>query len=53
KKTDLPVVDIEDLKRKALSLVGKTIEPKLGDEVIAVVEYRTGEILDSVFRVLK
>jgi len=51
KRAKLPLVDIEDLMKKARRLVGREMTADVGDEVIAIIEYRTGEAIDSVFRV--
>ncbi len=50
-KQNLPVVDIETLKQRVEDLTGKP-EPVEMDEskVVAVVEYRDGTLLDTVYR---
>ena len=47
----LPVVDINDLKRSVENLTGVP-EPqeRADDEVVAVVEYRDGTLIDTVYR---
>jgi citrate lyase subunit alpha / citrate CoA-transferase len=53
-KSDLPLVSMEDLHRKALELTdGHMAVPNLADEVVAVIEYRDGTIIDSVKRVIE
>lgn len=50
-KRNLPVVDIEDMKARTEGLTGKP-EPVEMDEskIVAVVEYRDGTLLDTVYR---
>ena len=43
-------MDIEELYKKAISLVGKPKEPLFDDEIVAVIEYRDGTLLDVVRR---
>ncbi|MCA9786834.1 MAG: citrate lyase subunit alpha, partial [Candidatus Cloacimonetes bacterium] len=53
KGSDLPLVTIEDLHRKAMELTGgHQTEARLGEEVVAVIEYRDGTLIDSVRRVI-
>jgi citrate lyase subunit alpha/citrate CoA-transferase len=47
----IKVVDIQDLQKMAEETVGEPPAPSLGDEVIAVIEWRDGTLLDSVYRV--
>ena len=46
--TDLDVVDIETLQEEAARLCGTPKQPNLGDDVIALTEYRDGTTLDVV-----
>lgn len=48
KGSGLPVVDIHDLHRLACDLAGKPEPIELGDEVVGVVEYRDGTIIDVI-----
>jgi len=49
-KAGLPVKDIEKLKSEVEKLTGKPRPPKLDeDRVVAVVEYRDGTIIDSIY----
>ncbi len=47
-KGKMEIVDIEDLYKKATSMVGIPKEPKFTDDIIAIVEYRDGTVLDVV-----
>ncbi|MGC9553900.1 MAG: citrate lyase subunit alpha [Thermoplasmatota archaeon] len=47
----LNLVDINDLYARATRLCGEPRRPVLGDEVVAVVEYRDGTVLDTVHSV--
>ncbi|MFO8132755.1 MAG: citrate lyase subunit alpha [Thermoplasmatota archaeon] len=46
--SDLDIVDIETLQKEAERLCGTPRQPNLGDEVIALTEYRDGTTLDVV-----
>jgi citrate lyase subunit alpha/citrate CoA-transferase len=49
KGSGLPLVSIEDLHRKALDLTdGHMATAKTTDEIVAVIEYRDGTIIDAV-----
>ncbi len=52
KHSGLPLVSIHDLKKLAYELGGDPKPIKLSDEVIAVVEYRDGTIIDVIRRPL-
>ncbi len=45
---NMPIVSIEELYRKAIRLTGEPKKPKLGKDIIAVIEYRDGTVLDTV-----
>jgi len=47
----MDIVEIEELYRKARDMVGAPPQPKLDDEIIAVIEYRDGTVLDVVRKV--
>jgi len=47
----LPVKEIEDLRREACHMTGEPRPVELMDEVIALIEYRDGSIIDAVRRV--
>jgi len=48
KGSDLPLVSIEELHNKAIAATGKPKKPKTKDNVVAVIEWRDGTIIDSV-----
>jgi len=48
KNTNLPVVTIEELKAIAEKMTGTPKSIELSDEVVAVVEYRDGSVIDVV-----
>ena len=50
--SDLPLRSIEDIKKEAEDICGRTApQPELGDDVVAVVEWVDGTVLDSIRRV--
>jgi citrate lyase subunit alpha/citrate CoA-transferase len=51
KKTDLPLVNVEHLKRMADKIVDKWKKPQFEDRIVAVVEYRDGTVIDVVRKV--
>ena len=48
KNSGLPVMDIHDLHKLAVDLSGKPEPIELSDEVVAVIEYRDGSVIDVV-----
>jgi citrate lyase subunit alpha/citrate CoA-transferase len=52
KGSGLPIKTIEELKEEAEKICGKPQKPKLGDEVVAVIKWVDGTVLDSVRRVI-
>ncbi len=48
KNSDLPIISIEELHDKAIGFTGKPEKPKTKDNVVAVIEWRDGTIIDSV-----
>jgi citrate lyase subunit alpha/citrate CoA-transferase len=46
--SDLALVDIQDLHRHSQRLAGEPQPPALGDDIVAVIEYRDGTVLDTV-----
>jgi citrate lyase subunit alpha / citrate CoA-transferase len=48
KETKLPVLDIHELQDIAYKMSGKPEPVQAGDEVVAVIEYRDGSIIDVV-----
>ena len=53
KKSDLPIVTIEELKESVEKITGKPAPPRLKDRIIALIEYRDGTIIDVVREVKK
>jgi citrate lyase subunit alpha/citrate CoA-transferase len=51
KEAKLPLVSIEELKDKAERLAGVPLRSEKEDEVVAVIEYRDGTIIDVVRKV--
>ena len=52
KHSRLPVKTIQQLKMEAEKICGKPDKPKLSDEIVAVVKWVDGTIIDSVRRVI-
>jgi citrate lyase subunit alpha / citrate CoA-transferase len=52
KETNLPVMTIEELKDIAEKMTGKPKEVELSKDIVAVVEYRDGAVIDVVKKVL-
>jgi citrate lyase subunit alpha/citrate CoA-transferase len=48
KDARLPLASIEDLKLKAEKLAGKPKAPEFTDQIVGVVEYRDGSVIDVV-----
>ncbi|PRR80535.1 Citrate lyase alpha chain [Clostridium liquoris] len=53
KETNLPVMTIEELKEIAEKMTGKPEPIKTTDEVVAVVEYRDGTVIDVVKKAIE
>ncbi len=53
KESDLPIKTIEELKQEAENICGKPQKPKLADEIVAVIKWVDGTIIDSVRRVIE
>ena len=51
-KAGLPVVDIKELRDMAYSITGKPNPPKFGENIIGVVEYRDGTVIDMIKNVI-
>ena len=47
-KSNLPVYTIEELRKKVLNAGGKDIVPNVGDEIIGLIKYIDGTVLDKV-----
>jgi citrate lyase subunit alpha/citrate CoA-transferase len=52
KNSSLPIKTIQELKDEAERICGKPAKPKLSDEIVAVVKWVDGTILDSIRKVL-
>jgi citrate lyase subunit alpha/citrate CoA-transferase len=48
KGSDLPIVSIEELHDKALKITGSPTKAKFKDNIVAVIEWRDGTLIDSV-----
>jgi citrate lyase subunit alpha/citrate CoA-transferase len=53
KGSSLPIKTIHELKAEAEKICGKPQKPRLTDEVVAVIKWIDGTVIDSVFRVDK
>lgn len=53
KNSSLPIKTIEELKTEAERICGKAAKPKLSDEIVAVVKWVDGTVLDSIRKVEK
>lgn len=51
KKSHLPVRTIEELKEEAEKICGKPAKPELEDEIVAVIKWVDGTVLDAVRKV--
>lgn len=47
-KAGLEIVDIKELQKKAEALTGKPEEIKFTDDIVAILEYRDGSIIDVI-----
>lgn len=53
RKTNLPIMTIEELKALAESFTGKPENIEFSDEIVGIVEYRDGTVMDIVYKVKK
>ena len=53
KDSKLPIRTIQDLKAEAESICGKPAKPKFSEEVVAVIKWVDGTVIDSVRRVIE
>ncbi|MCK9220123.1 MAG: citrate lyase subunit alpha [Bacteroidales bacterium] len=51
KNSSLPIKTIEELKEEAEKICGKPAKPKFTDEIVAVVKWVDGTVLDSIRKV--
>ncbi|MBF0546349.1 MAG: citrate lyase subunit alpha [Candidatus Riflebacteria bacterium] len=52
KNAGLPLIPIKELMEKVNSITGIPEKPRLGDKPVAVIEWRDGTVIDSVWQVL-
>ncbi|BES64951.1 citrate lyase subunit alpha [Gottschalkiaceae bacterium SANA] len=50
-ETDLEVLSIQELRKNVEKLTGKPEKIKYTDEIVGVIEYRDGTVLDLIYRV--
>ena len=50
KNSTLPIISIEELREKAYKITGDRPTPVTTDEPVAVIEYRDGTVIDTVFK---
>lgn len=53
KNTSLPLRTIQELKDEAEKICGKPEKPKFTDEIVAVVKWVDGTVIDSVYKIAK
>ncbi len=53
KESNLPLKSIEELKWEAEKICGKPQKPETDDEVVAVIKWLDGTVIDSVYKVKK
>lgn len=51
KAANLPLITMEELRAMAIRLVGQPKEIEFSDEVVAVVEYRDGSVIDTIRKI--
>ncbi|MFP4546821.1 MAG: citrate lyase subunit alpha [Fidelibacterota bacterium] len=51
KGSGLPIKSIEELKDEAEKICGKPAQPELDDEVVAIIKWLDGTVIDSVYKV--
>ena len=49
--TGLPIRSIEELYEEAISMTGRPEKPEFEDEIVGIIEYRDGSIIDVIHRV--
>ncbi|MBF4695295.1 citrate lyase subunit alpha [Fusibacter ferrireducens] len=49
-KTNLPIVSIEALVKQAEQIVGKAAPISFEEQVVAIIEYRDGSVLDRIYK---
>jgi len=53
KNTSLPIRTIQELKDEAEKICGKPDKPKFTDEIVAVIKWVDGTVIDSVYKIGK
>jgi citrate lyase subunit alpha / citrate CoA-transferase len=53
KNTKLPIRTIQELKEEAEKICGKPEKPKFTDEIVAVIKWVDGTVIDSVYKIAK
>ena len=53
KNTNLPMVTIQELKAEAEKICGVPAKPKFSDEVVAVIKWVDGTVIDAVWKVIE
>ncbi len=53
KNTNLPIRTIQELKEEAEKICGKPEKPKFTDEIVAVIKWVDGTVIDSVYKIGK
>ncbi len=53
KNTNLPMVTIQELKAEAEKICGVPAKPKFTDEVVAVIKWVDGTVIDAVWKVIE
>lgn len=53
KECNLPIKTIEQLKEEAEAICGVPEKPQLSDEIVAVIKWVDGTVLDSVYKVIE
>ncbi len=53
KDSDLPIKTIYELKDEAEKICGKPVKPKLSDEIVAIIKWVDGTVIDAVHKVEK
>lgn len=49
---DLRICTIDELHKMAIEITGTKVQPNFGDEIVALIEYRDGTIIDTVRNVI-
>jgi len=53
KNTSLPIRTIQELKEEAEKICGKPDKPRFTDEIVAVIKWVDGTVIDSVYKIAK